>query len=70
MKEPRWRRRGFSLFSLNRFKRIFTALGSTRWPGSGQKVFLVDRQAILINCLVVTILLGMLIASRMWRSDE
>jgi hypothetical protein len=34
------------------------------------KVFLVDRQTILINCLVVTILLGMLIASRMWRSDE
>jgi hypothetical protein len=30
---------------------------------------LVDRQAILTNLLVVTILLGVLIASRMWRSD-
>jgi hypothetical protein len=34
------------------------------------KVVLVDRQAILTNMLVVTILLGILIASRMWRSDE
>jgi hypothetical protein len=31
---------------------------------------LVDRQAILTNLLVVTILLGMLIASRMWGTDE
>jgi hypothetical protein len=31
---------------------------------------LVDRQAILTNLLVVTILLGVLIASRMWRTDE
>jgi hypothetical protein len=30
----------------------------------------VDRQTILANLLVVTILLGILIASRMWRSDE
>jgi hypothetical protein len=30
----------------------------------------VNRHAILTNLLVVTILLGVLIASRMWRSDE
>jgi hypothetical protein len=30
----------------------------------------VDRHAILTNLLVVTILLGILIASRLWRTDE
>jgi hypothetical protein len=29
----------------------------------------VDRQALLTNLLVVTILLGVLIASRMWRDE-